>query len=152
MSRNFKILSTHKEVDLFPYIKDYIKEYPETEIIVSCDSQNKKDGTVYAIVIGLYRPKKGGHVLYTRFETLRERTNATRLLKEVEYSIEVAESLIKNQLPRAKFIDLDLNPDPMYKSNEVIRIACGWCEGLGYKVRHKGNFPMLSYAADSIVK
>jgi predicted RNase H-related nuclease YkuK (DUF458 family) len=45
-----------------------------------------------------------------------------------------------------------LNPDQRYKSNEVFRQAVGMVEGMGYKVRYKTMDPMITYAADHLIK
>ena len=152
MDRQFKTLISNKNVDLIPYIKEYVSSHPQTELLIGCDSQNRKRETIYAIVIGLYTPGKGAHVLYSRFNTIRERENVTRLLNEVWFSVEVAEK-IKNELGvAAKWIDIDLNPDPKYKSNVALASAVGVVTGMGYNVRHKGNSPIMTYAADHLVK
>jgi predicted RNase H-related nuclease YkuK (DUF458 family) len=150
--RQFKTLSQGMNIELTSYIKDYIKLNPEIEILIGCDSQNRKRETKYAIVIGLYKPGKGAHVLYSKFEVVRERENTVRLLNEVWHSVEIAE-IIKNELGiTATWIDIDLNPDPKYKSNSALASAVGVVTGMGYHVRHKGDCPMMTYAADSLVK
>jgi predicted RNase H-related nuclease YkuK (DUF458 family) len=152
MEKVFRMLSNRKQIDLIDYIKSYVGQYPETEILIGCDSQNKKRESIYAVVIGLYRPGKGAHVLYSRFNTPRERENVTRLLNEVWHSIEVAE-LLKTELNiKATWIDIDLNPDPKYRSNQALTSAVGIVTGMGYNVRHKGNSPVMTYAADHLVK
>lgn len=152
MERIFKTLVANKNIELISYIKDYIEKYPNTEILIGCDSQNRKRETVYAIVVGLYQKGKGAHVLYSRFTVPRERENTVRLLNEVWFSVEVAEA-IKNELEiKATWIDIDLNPDPKYKSNQALTSAVGIVTGMGYKVRHKGNSPVMTYAADHLVK
>lgn len=152
MERQFKTLVSNKPIELIEYVREYVSQYPDVEILIGCDSQNRKRETVYAIVIGLYKPGKGAHVLYSRFTVPRERENTTRLLNEVWFSVEVAEA-IKNELDiKATWIDIDLNPDPKYKSNSVLTSAVGIVTGMGYKVRHKGNSPIMTYAADHLVK
>lgn len=152
MKREFKVLSTKKRVDLIEYIKEYTNNYPGIQILIGCDSQNRKQETVYALVVGLYNPGKGAHVLYSRFTTPRERENTVRLLNEVWFSVETAE-LIKNELNIiATWIDIDLNPDPKYRSNQALASAVGIVTGMGYKVRHKGNSPVMTYAADTVCK
>ena len=54
--------------------------------------------------------------------------------------------------PKPKWIDIDLNPDPRFKSNEVFRQAVGLVEGMGYEVRYKTLGPIATYAADHLVK
>ena len=152
--RQFRTLSTNKEVQLIDHIKEYQKEFPDMEILIGCDSQNRKRETVYAIVVGLYRPSKGAHVLYSRFTTPRVRIteNVNRLLNEVWFSVEVAEA-IKTELDiKARWIDIDLNPDPKYGSNKALTNAVGIVTGMGYNVRHKGHSPVMTYAADHLVK
>jgi len=152
MERVFKTLISDKSVDLIPYIKSYLEKFPETQMLIGCDSQNKNKDTIYAIVIGLYKPGKGAHVLYSKFTKNRECENIVRLLNEVWFSVEVAEN-IKNELNlTATWIDIDLNPDPKWKSNEALSSAVGIVTGMGYKVRHKGNSPVMTYAADTLVK
>jgi predicted RNase H-related nuclease YkuK (DUF458 family) len=75
-----------------------------------------------------------------------------RLMNEVWKSVEVAEFLKENNLPKPTFIDIDLNPDPRYKSNSVLRQAVGLVEGMGYKVRIKGNGASVQYAANHLVR
>lgn len=152
MKRLFRKLVDGKIVDFIPYIKNYVEENPNVEILIGCDSQNRKTETIYAVVIGLYRPGRGAHVIYTRFNTTRERDNIVRLLNEVWFSTEVAEE-IKNDIGvKASWIDIDLNPDPKYRSNQALASAVGIVTGMGYRVRHKGLSPMMCYCADSLVK
>ena len=104
------------------------------------------------MVIGLYKPGKGAHVLYSKFSTPRERDDVSRLLNEVWFSTELAEKIREESGLRATWIDIDLNPDPKYRSNQALSSAVGIVTGMGYQVRHKGNSPMMCYCADSLVK
>ena len=148
----FKTLYDKKSVDIISYIRDYLSSHKDIEILIGCDSQVKGRETIYALVLAMYTPGKGAHVLYDRFSTPKDREISTRLMNEVWHSINLADELMNAGLPRAKYIDIDLNPDPRYKSNEVLRAAVGWAEGLGYSVRHKGDSPMMTYCADLLVK
>jgi len=149
---DFKILGSNQKVNVFDYVKSYMEQNPDAQIMIGCDSQNRGDNTIYGTVLVLYREAKGGHVLYNRNSIPRVRDRWMRLWKEVEFSIEVAESLVEKGLPKAKYIDIDLNPDPRYKSNEVIRAAVGLVESMGYEVRTKPYSLCASYAADKICK
>lgn len=152
MEKTFRTLSTNVTVELVDYVKKYIDSHPNTEVLIGCDSQNRKKETIYAVVIGLYKPGKGAHVLYSRFNTPREKENVNRLLNEVWFSVEVAESLKNNIGVKATWIDIDLNPDPKYRSNQALASAVGIVTGMGYNVRHKGHSPVMTYAADHLVK
>lgn len=148
----YKRLYDGENVSLIEYLEKYLQTNNDVDILIGCDSQNYVDKTIYAIVVALYHRGKGAHVLYRRWNTQRERIRATRLLNEVWYAIEVAESIKNAGLPKVKWIDIDLNPDPRYKSNEVFRQAVGMVEGMGYAVRYKTLGPIATYAADHIVK
>jgi len=148
----FKKLRDRNSIDLVDYVRSYLIENPEVEILIGCDSQNHLDTTVYATVVALYFPRNGAHVLYCKEITPIERTRQVRLMNEVWKSIEVAEKLRLADLPRAKYIDVDLNPDKRYKSNEVLRSAVGLVEGMGYTVRYKSLGALVTHAADALVK
>ncbi len=147
-----KKLYDKEEFELIPYVKTYLETSGEIEILIGCDSQNFIDKTIYAIVIALYHKGKGAHVLYRRWKADREPTRSVRLMNEVWYAVECAEELKNAGIPKAKWIDIDINPDPKYKSNEVLRQAVGLVEGMGYKVRYKTLGPIATYAADHVVK
>jgi predicted RNase H-related nuclease YkuK (DUF458 family) len=142
------------EINTIDYIKDYINKNNDKniEIIIGSDSQNKNNKTVYSTVIVLYTPGHGGHCIFKRWKTPKEKVKNVRLLKEVEESINIANVLVENGLPKPKYIDLDINPNPKYKSNEVYQTAKGWVESLGYEVRFKTIAPLVTTAADWIVR
>ena len=148
----YKKLYGKEELELVPYVKDYLESNEGVEILIGCDSQNQGEKTTYAIVVALYRNGKGAHVLYKKWKTEREYTRSIRLLNEVWYAVETAEEMREAGIPKPKWIDIDLNPDPRYKSNEVFRQAVGLVEGMGYEVRYKSLGQIATYAADHLVK
>jgi predicted RNase H-related nuclease YkuK (DUF458 family) len=161
MNRVFKSLTNRQVVDLIPYIQSYLMQHPETEIFIGCDSQNHGRSTSYATVIVLHNKGRGGHVLFTQDAIPRVkigRQNAKtevefqRLWSEVERSIEIAEYLKDNNIKRPAFIDIDLNPDPQFKSNQALRAALGYVESLGYVVRCKPDAVSATYVADKLCK
>lgn len=162
MKHVFKSLTDNKEVDLIPYLKDklsndnpFLKErhfkVEDVEIYVGCDSQNHGDQTHYACVIVLHYGNNGGHVLYSKMKIDRVRERFVKLWKEVEFSMEVAQYLNTFGI-RANFVDIDLNPDPRYGSNTVLRAALGFVESFGFVPRCKPFALSASYAADRLCK
>lgn len=140
-----------KQIMLDNYVHNYIESYPETEVIVGCDSQNRRRKTSYAVVVALYRPGKGAHVIYKRWTTPKERVKDVRLLNEVWSSVETAE-LLRNTGISIKYIDLDLNPNPKYGSNSAFNQAVGMVEGMGYEARFKTLGPLVTTMADAIAR
>jgi predicted RNase H-related nuclease YkuK (DUF458 family) len=152
MNLTFKSLTDRKPIDLISYIKNYLLANPETSLYIGCDSQNTKRSTTYATVIVLYNRGRGGHVVYTVESIPRINDRFTRLWREVEQSIELAEMLKAEGIQKPVSIDLDLNPDPKYKSNQVLRSALGYVEAMGYTPRCKPNAMVASYVADALCK
>lgn len=151
--KQFKTLYGLKIENVIDYIKDYLSKRNDVEILVGCDSQSYRNTkTVYGTVIALYTPGKGAHVLCTRESVPIEKNTSVRLLNEVWKSIEVAEYLRNNGLPKPSYIDIDLNPDPKFKSNSVLRQAIGLVTGMGYKVRYKQLGALVQYAANHLVR
>lgn len=150
---NFKTLHGIPINDIVNYVREYLNEREGVELLIGSDSQSFNNlKTVYGVVIALYTKGKGAHVLCTKDTTPLEKDTSSRLMKEVWKAIEVAEFLRENGLPRASWIDIDLNPDPKYKSNKVLRQAVGLVEGMGYKVRYKHNGAMITYSANHLVR
>jgi predicted RNase H-related nuclease YkuK (DUF458 family) len=149
---DFKILVSNTRVNVFDYVKSYLDKNPDTQIMIGCDSQNKGDCTIYGIVLVLYRESRGGHVLYHRTQIPRIKDRWLRLWSEVERSVALANQLVEEGLPKANYIDIDLNPDPRFKSNDVVRAAVGLVESMGYKARVKPFAMTASYCADKICK
>lgn len=148
----FRTLTNQQKIDLIEYIKTYLNNNPHVDILIGCDSQGYWDKTIYATVIALYKPGNGAHVLYKKETVEPERVRQVRLMNEVWKSVEVAEFLKNAGLPQVKYIDIDINPDKRYKSNEVLRAAVGLVEGMGYQVRYKTLGAMATFAADTLVK
>lgn len=139
------------KIELIDYIKNYMQSKPKTEILIGCDSQNIRNKTYYAAVIALYNPGKGAHVIFKKWSTKKEIVRSNRLLNEVWSSIEIAE-FIKTSGYKPKYIDIDINPNPKFKSNEIFNQATGMIEGMGYNVRFKSLGPLVTTMADHIAR
>ena len=149
MDRVFKSLGNNKVVDLVPYLKEKLAERDDIAIYIGSDSQNVGDKTIYAGVIVLHYGRNGGHVIYTKQKFTRIKDRFTKLWKEVEISIEIAQFLDSHGI-HATYIDIDLNPDPKYKSNGILRSAIGLVESMGYTARSKPDACAASYVADRL--
>ncbi len=153
----FRVLGKNKLViDLVPYVNEYVRNNPDTEIQIGCDSQPIGGVINYALVLVLYNKGKGGHVLYTKIHVKREKgiKNKTqdfiKLWREVELSLALAEYLRMSGCKKVKYIDLDLNPDPTFYSNTVLRSSLGYVTSMGYEPRCKPDAFSASYAADRL--
>jgi predicted RNase H-related nuclease YkuK (DUF458 family) len=152
VERKFKSLSNHEIVDLVPYLTEKLKEADDIQLYIGTDSQNQADRTIYASVIVLHYGNRGGHVLYSKESFPRIRDSFTRLWKEVDLSVQISEFLREAGIQKPKYIDIDLNPDPRYRSNQVLRAALGYVESMGYSPRCKPNAVSASCIADKLCK
>lgn len=73
-------------------------------------------------------------------------------MNEVWASLACAENLKQHGIQSVKYIDIDINPNPKFKSNEVFTSAKGMIEGMGYEVRFKTFGPLVTTMADYVVK
>lgn len=149
----FKKFNSEILSDVTAYIKNYLDERKgeNIEIIIGTDSQNKGGKTVYSTVIALYNPGHGAHCIYRKWNERKETVRNVRLLHEVEMSLDIADNLKKADI-NINCIDIDINPNPRFKSYEVYQTAKGWVESMGYEVRYKTLCPLVTSAADWIVK
>ena len=151
--KQFKTLYGIPIPNIVEYIKEYLSTRNDVEIIIGSDSQSfGQRKTVYGVVIALYTKGKGAHVLCTSETLIMEKNISVRLLSEVWKSIEVTDFLCENGLPKPSFIDIDINPDPKYKSNSVLRQAMGLVEGMGYNPRCKKMGAITTYSANHLVR
>ena len=149
----FKRLTDRVEIDLAEYVQEYVNyvERPNVQLYIGCDSQNKGDNTIFATTVFLHIGNTGCHVLF-KIETFpRIFDFQSRLWGEVERSVEVAVYLKDNGIV-VDNIDLDLNGDPMKRSNKLVHAATGYVESLGIKARIKPEMLPAISAADNIVK
>lgn len=148
----WKKLSTREQI---PSLKDYLTQWCEEnkdhKLYIGCDSHNTTKDTTFAVVIVLHKNNNGGHVLYHRLTVPRLQSGYERLWKEVEISVEVAQTIMDYGM-HPDFVDVDLNPDPKYQSNTLLRAAVGLIQSLGLEARYKHNSPWSISVADTLCK
>ncbi len=135
-------------VDVVKHTLEVIKENPDVKIHIGTDSQNSGADTVYVTVIAYRYGTRGVHYIYTKEKVKRIRDLWTRLWKEAEDTIEVAEWFKTKVGSIVVELDMDYNEDQFYKSNQLISATKGWANSLGYKVNVKPNIQIATKAAD----
>lgn len=138
--------------DLGAYIKEQIENNFDVKIYVGSDSHNSQYETKLATVIVIHYGNNGAHVLYNKSSVPRIKDRFTRLWLEVTSSVETARYLTDECGIHVSYVDLDLNEDPKYKSNSVLRAALGYTESQGFKARWKPYSPFSVSIADSICR
>jgi predicted RNase H-related nuclease YkuK (DUF458 family) len=137
--------------DLASYTKDYLRKHKEVSLSVGTDSQNIGGSSVYATVVAFRHPGKGVHYILTKKREPIISDMITRLFKEAEDSIKVAEYLKKNGVYQPITIDVDYNENEEHRSHKLIPMVKGWILGLGYQMNTKQNIQVASVAADHLL-
>jgi len=126
----------------------------KSTIHVGCDSHFVKNKCVYAIVVAVCTPGKGGTYFFARKKFKRKNflNMKLRLLREVENSLALAD-LISTKTDRDDIsVHLDINPNKIYKSSLVFTSATSWVKSQGYKCIVKPDAWASSCLADSYAK
>ncbi len=147
-----------EEVDLRSTIEACLREYPDAEVTIASDSQQRGQHTEYVTVVTLIRPGKGGRVLFNRELISRVRELRERLWKETWRSTELAMELTETpdigdrmQID-VQAIHIDANVDPKHKSSKYVEELVGLVVGQGFKAVVKPEAWAASHAADHAVK
>jgi predicted RNase H-related nuclease YkuK (DUF458 family) len=140
-----------KVVNVTQHTLDILKKHPNVQIHIGSDSQNFGGKTSYATVIAFRYNTNGVHYIHNKFKVDKIKDMWSRLWKEAELSIEIAEWLTKKINVNVQ-IDMDYNVDENYKSSKLITATKGWANSLGYKVNVKPNNQIATKAADYICR
>ena len=135
-------------VDVIKHTLEIVANNPEVKIHIDTDSQNLGDSTIYVSVIAYRFGNKGVHYIYHKEKVAKIIDMWTRLWKETEKTIEIAEWFSRKTNSIKLELDLDYNDDKFYKSNQLISATKGWAESLGYKTNIKPHVCVAIRAAD----
>ena len=135
------------KLDPVQHTIEVLKNYPYAEIHIGTDSQNINKQTNYTTVIAYRLGTRGVHYIFNKSNRKLITDMWTRLWKEAELSIDVAEWLTQKITLKVE-IDMDYNSDESFKSHKLISAAQGWANSLGYKVNIKPNNQIATRAAD----
>lgn len=136
-------------------IFEFLSNVKNTSTIhVGCDSHFVKNKCIYAIVIAVLTPGKGGTYFFARKKLKRKNflNMKLRLLREVENCLALAD-LISQKINRNDIsVHLDINPNKLYKSSLVFTSATSWVKSQGYECIVKPDAWASSCLADAYAK
>ena len=134
-------------IDPIAHTREILKKNPFVEVYVGTDSQSLAKKTQYITVIAYRFGNKGVHYILKKSGVPQIKDLWTRLWKETELSIDIAEN-IKKSLNITPEIDLDYNENENFKSNKLVNASRGLANSLGYKVNIKPHAQIATRAAD----
>lgn len=137
-----------------------LKEMAEGErvIHVGTDAQkiDRKVDFVTCVAVIKSGGRAGHRVFYSKITRPSKEIKglASKLLTETEYTIEVAQALVKVLPEDTQFvIHLDVNPNVKWESSRHIKEVVGWVMGSGFQhVLTKPDAWLASHACDHAVK
>lgn len=138
----------------FNEIRRYILTSGEdSSIYVGCDSKVVGSTTVFVSVIVVHiNSSNGCKIFYQKEKINRGMTLRERLMKEVDYAVLTALSIIDVVGNRKLEVHLDINPNENYKSSVIVREAIGYVLAQGLKPVLKPYSIAAYCVADYIVK
>lgn len=146
----FRVMHSGEIVPLKTHVLEVLKNHPRTQLFIGTDSQNIAHKTIYVTTIVFRYPQRGAHVIYYKDVQSRIWDLWTRLWKETEKSIELADFLRQELGVPIEQIDLDYNENPDYPSNKVLKAAKGFIESLGFKAKAKPDITLACWAANAL--
>jgi uncharacterized protein len=126
----------------------------ELKVCIGTDSQAKGKETDFATVIVFVRKGKGGF-MYIRNETTKQKMYIKeRMLLEVGKSIEVAYALCRifTMYGVDMEVHADINTNPNFKSNDALKEAMGYIQGMGFAFKAKPEAFASSSCANKVVQ
>lgn len=126
----------------------------QLKVCIGTDSQAKGKETDFATVIVFVRKGKGGF-MYIRNESTRQKMHIKeRMLLEVGKSIEVAYALctIFTMYGVDMEVHADINTNPNFKSNDALKEAMGYIQGMGFAFKAKPEAFASSSCANKVVQ
>ena len=134
-------------IDPIDHTREIIRKNPFVEVHVGTDSQSLAKITQYITVIAYRFGNRGVHYILKKNGVPQIKDLWTRLWRETELSIDIAET-IKKSLNIIPQIDLDYNENENFKSNKLVNASKGLANSLGYKVNIKPHIQIATRAAD----
>lgn len=148
-----------EDIDLRSTIEAVLRDFPDAQVTIASDSQQRGRDTEYVTVVTLVRPGKGGRVLFNREKIPRVRELRERLWKETWRSTQLAMELTSapdvGEWPMdipVHAVHIDANVDPKHKSSKYVEELVGLVVGQGFNAVVKPESWAASHAADHAVK
>lgn len=135
-------------VNILEHCRKVLSLYPSAKILIGTDSQNTKVSSRYSTVIVFRYNLKGAHYIYNTTNIPKIKDLFSRLFKECELSIEIANYITEKTSYKIDGIELDFNDFKKTKSTPLISATKGWCESLGYRTILKSGEIIACKAAD----
>lgn len=126
----------------------------ECKVFVGSDSQLTSGAWIFASVICLYWPGRGGRYFFKRQKKIKSTYSCLedRLLSEVHSSVMVADELRKSKPDLQIHVHADIASNPSNRSSKVAKIAQSYISGMGFLPAIKPDAWAAATIADKLTK
>lgn len=126
----------------------------EIKVCIGTDSQVKSKCIEFATVIVFIRKGKGGFMYIQQEQSTQRMTIKQRMLAEVTKSIDIAYQMSSIFFRLGVDLELhaDINTNPAFKSNDALKDAMGYIQGMGFAFKAKPEAFASSSCANKIVQ
>lgn len=151
---NGQIIEDAIEDEVRKTVLKEIEEGNQLKVCIGTDSQAKGKETDFATVIVFIRKGKGGFMFIRNEVTSQKMYIKERMLLEVAKSIEVAYALcnIFTMYGVDMEVHADINTNPNFKSNDALKEAMGYIQGMGFAFKAKPDAFASSSCANKVVQ
>ena len=159
---DFRKAGGQKVTDIVQYVKDYVQNHSNIEVVVTTDSQIWSDRTVFCTAVIMYdkgdgEHGHGAHCIWRKWNTdvYPEEQRLKRLRQEVYESCEVAKELESHGV-HVDMVEMDINPEPgeanQNESNKIFEEMKAYVAWAGFECSWKDNGKCFASFPDKIVK
>lgn len=159
---DFRNADGQKIQDIVQYVKEYVQNHSNIEVVVTSDSQNRGNKTVFCTAVIMYdvgdgEHGHGAHCIWRKWYVpeYSEEQKLDRLRQEVYESCNVANELKKNGV-KVDLVDIDINPEPgenkKNHSNKIFEEMKAYVAWAGFKCSWKNEGNSFASFPDIIVK
>lgn len=126
---------------------------PETKVYVGCDSNKRRKKVRFVTVVVVHFDGRKGAKMFHQVEIMDRRMPfRERLWQEVVLAANCAMNIAEGVGNRDFEVHLDLNSNPAYRSNEIVKAAVGYINSLQFVAKTKPESWVASHCADWLTK
>ena len=125
---------------------------PSSGVYVGCDSKLSGAYTIFGLVLVIHIDSHHGGMVFGEKKIVEHRlAMSERLMREVDYAMDCAFQITDAVDNRNFEVHLDINPNPTYKSNKVMKQAVAYVKAQGFNYKIKPGAWAASTAADYLI-
>jgi len=138
---NFRFFGNKKIVANLPEFLKSLQQNGMFQFTIGTDSIQSRGKTLFYTVLAYRIPTGGANSIYIKNVTPRIANVTARMMAETGYSVQVAMQIAESKENNIVIssIELDINADRQWKSNDALDASIGWVKGIGFKVNYKNK-------------